>query len=171
MNFIATAARRTEYDAKAEIAGILNGLGDDSPDIAVTEISGILTASTSVSYADFADAVREKIADEPWSLRYSLRIIPVCRTVRTDISEIVSGCSEYGDQIGGETYRITIEKRHSGISSSEIISRVADAVSRSVSLESPAWEIIIEVLGARTGLALARPCDTIRIAREKRVAE
>jgi len=171
LNFIATTSRHTEHDARVEIAGILDELGDTSPNIVITGISGILTVSTAISHTNLADAIRGKIANEPWSLRYVLRIIPICKMICTDIDEIVSGCSEYRDIIGDETYRISVKKRHSGISSSEIISRVADVVQRSVSLDRPAWEIVIEVLGAQTGIALLRPSDIIRITKEKRVSE
>jgi tRNA acetyltransferase TAN1 len=73
--------------------------------------------------------------------------------------------------IGGSTYRVTVEKRHSKISSAELISRIADGIQGKVSLEEPAWEVLVEVLGAETGVSLVRPGDVISVEKLKRASE
>ncbi len=45
-----------------------------------------------------------------------------------------------------QTYRITIEKRHSSLHTKDIISNIADSISNKVSLENSDWEIIVQVL-------------------------
>ena len=171
MNLIVTCARRMEEDAVDEIASVLEGLGDATPEVRTTGMSGILTVRTTVKPADFVGRVRGMVTEEPWSVRYMLRVIPVHKTVPTGADQIADACRGYRDVIGGSTYRVTVEKRHSKISSAELISRIADGIQGKVSLEEPAWEVLVEVLGAETGVSLVRPGDVISVEKLKRASE
>jgi tRNA acetyltransferase TAN1 len=51
----------------------------------------------------------------------------------------------------GESYRISIEKRNSDISSQEVITKIANKIKNKVSLENPDKIIQIEILGGITG--------------------
>ena len=51
-------------------------------------MSGILTCQTKLSPIETVRKLREMLLDEPWSIRYCLRIIPIQNTVKTTISEI-----------------------------------------------------------------------------------
>ena len=80
------------------------------------------------------------LLDEPWCIRYCLRVIPIEETVSTSISEIeAENCKTMIDKIlPDETYRISVEKRNSDISGQEIISKIAKEISEhKVSLEFP----------------------------------
>lgn len=156
MNLIITCARHTEEDAADELARMLESMGDDSPDITVTPMSGIITARTEVEPASVPAKFRETLEDEPWSIRYCLRIIPVFETVETDIGEIVDAATAMALQKipGDATYRVTVEKRNTGVSGSEIISRVARGIGNPVSLEHADATILIEILGGTTGISV-----------------
>ena len=68
-----------------------------------------------------------------------------------------------------ETYRITIEKRHSSLHTKEIISNIADSISNKVSLENSDWEIIVQVLRNKTGISVIPPDTILSVDKEKRV--
>jgi tRNA acetyltransferase TAN1 len=67
-----------------------------------------------------------------------------------------------------ESYRITIEKRNSDISSTEIISKIADNITNKVSLEKPDWIVLIEILGNKTGVSVLKSDDIFSLEISKR---
>ena len=169
MDLIVTCARHFEDETKEEIAGILDELGDPKAQVSITDMSGILTVQTSVNSAEIIKKIHEKLEDEPWSIRYTLRIIPIFQTVNTNVESITEAALNQIQKIKpDETYRITIEKRNSGISSSEIISQIAEKVKNKVSLEKHDWIIFVEVLGAISGVSVLKDADVLSVERVKR---
>ena len=51
-------------------------------------MSGILTAETKLDPTQVVRKIKEMFLDEPWSIRYCLRIIPIQKTIETKIEEI-----------------------------------------------------------------------------------
>ena len=172
MNLIVTCARHMEEDAGDEIASVLEGLGDATPEVRITGMSGILTVRTTVEPADFVGRVRGMVTEEPWSVRY----IASGDTGAQDRPHRRGPDSRSLQGLPGRdrrrsTYRVTVEKRHSKISSADLISRIADGIQGKVSLEEPAWKVLVEVLGAETGVSLVRPGDVISVEKLKRASE
>lgn len=93
MNLIITCARHYEYDTELEITNILDEIGDSNPQIATTEFSGILYVNTSANPLEMINRIRQKIEDEPWSIRYTMRAIPVEALVETQIRPIIEAAS------------------------------------------------------------------------------
>ena len=152
-----------------ETAKILGRMGDPSPRIRSGGFPGIMIAESTADPVLFAHMVRELVHEEPWSVRYIQRVIPIQKWVQTSQNEIVGMLHEMAGEIHkGERYRITVEKRDSEISSREIISRTADLVDGDVSLEHPDRILLVEILGEHTGLSVIRPCDITRVEKERR---
>ncbi len=169
MSLIVTCPRHFEDDAAGEMTHILNGMGDDAPVIQRAGLPGILTAMTDADPVLVCRTIRAMIHDEPWSVRYVLRVIPIREWLCTILDDIVDGAARLAREIGeGKSYRITIEKRNSGISSREIIAGIADRVERTVSLDAPDHIILVEILGARTGISVISSGDILSVEREKR---
>jgi tRNA acetyltransferase TAN1 len=169
LDLIVTCARHFEGETKEEIADILDELGDSKAHILITDMSGILTVQTNVNSAEIIRKIREKLEDEPWSIRYTLRAIPIFQVVNTDVELITEAALSQIQKIKpDETYRITIEKRNSGISSSEIISNIADKIKNKVSLEKYDWIILVEILGAVSGVSVLKDADVLSVERAKR---
>lgn len=166
---IVTCARHFEDETGNEIRTILEELGDDKPEITITEFSGILTVDTSIPALDVVKKIRANLEDEPWSIRYTLRVIPVFATVQTNAKSIAEAALSQIQKMGhDETYRITIEKRNSDISSPDIISQIADNVKNKVSLEKYDWIVLVEVLGPLSGVSVLRDADVLSVERVKR---
>lgn len=169
MNLIVSCPRHFETETIEEIKGILEELGDENPKVSITNISGLLTVKTSVEPLDVTNKIREKIEDEPWSIRYILRVIPIQVSIETSIEDIVEETLKLAKKIKEEqTYRITIEKRNSNISKSELISKIADGISRKVSLEKYDWIVLVEILGNKTGISILKDKDILSIEIAKR---
>lgn len=169
MNLIVTCPRKYEEDAKQEIEKILNDLGDTNPEINILYMPGILTLDTQVEYSKISESITKKINDEPWSLRYCLRIIPVQSFSETKIEEIIHSLMELTNVIkSNQSFRITIEKRNSTISSKELISTIAKNFQNKVSLKNPDWIILIEIIGEKTGVSVIKENDILSIPKMKR---
>lgn len=169
MNLIITCARHLEPETKEELNDILAEFGDSDAEISITEMSGILTAETKLDPIEVVRKMKEMLLDEPWSIRYCLRIIPIQKVLETKIEEIEKTTGYISGQISdGETYRISIEKRNSDLSSQEIISKIANQIKNKVSLEFPDKVVLIEILGSKTGISVLKKSDVLSIEKTKR---
>ncbi len=169
MNMIITCARHLESETEEELCDILEEFGDSDVKVTITEMSGILTAETKLDPVEVVRKIKEMVLDEPWSVRYCLRIIPIQKVIETKIEEIEKTVSDMSQEItDGETYRISIEKRNSNLSSQEIIKKVATKIKNKVSLEFPNKVVLIEILGNKTGVSILKKSDVLSIEKTKR---
>lgn len=169
MNLIVTCARHLEPETEEELRGFLDEFGDSDPKVTITSMSGILTAETKLEPVDAVRKIKEMLLDEPWSVRYCLRIIPIQRVVETKIEEIEKVVEELSDNISkDEKYRISIEKRNSDMSSQDIIKKIASKIKSQVSLEFPDKVVLIEILGNKTGISVLKKSDILSTEKTKR---
>jgi tRNA acetyltransferase TAN1 len=169
LNLIITCPRHFEEEAEEEIKKFCIEFGDDNPEFNITSMPGIITGITSLNPIEVIQKIREKILDEPWSIRYCLRFIPIQSVCSTNINEIKD---EIQKKIRvfkpEESYRITIEKRNFKISSNEIISEVAKNIPNKVSLDNPDWVVLIEIIEEKTGIAVIPNNSILSVEKTKR---
>ena len=169
MNLIITCARHLEEEAEDEIIDILDELGDTDVKTSISNMSGILTAETALDPIEVVKKMKEMLLDEPWSIRYCLRVIPIQKFIETNVKGIEETISSMSNQIQDtDTYRISIEKRNSDVSSKEIITKIADQIKNKVSLEFPDKIILIEILGNMTGVSILKKSDILSLEKTKR---
>lgn len=169
MNLIVTCARNLEGETEEEILDILDELGDPDVKISVSNMSGIITIETKLDPIEVVRKMKEMLLDEPWSIRYCLRVIPIQKTVETNLEKIQECVSSISNNIEeNESYRILIEKRNSDISSKEIIKNIANQIKNKVSLDFPDKIILIEILGIVTGISLIKNSDILSLEKTKR---
>ena len=172
MNLIITCARNLESEAKNEIRKILDELGDQEPEILNVGMRGILMVNTIIEPSKIIDWVKNKIIEEPWLIRYCLRIIPIQRITDTEIDKIKQNVIKLKDTIQkNDSYRITIEKRNTSISSNEIITEVAEIFPNKVSLNQPDWIILIEIIGNETGISILKNDELFSLDKAKRMSD
>ena len=148
---------------------MVEDFGDSDAQISITSMSGILTAETKLDPIEIVRKIKEMVLDEPWSIRYYLRIIPIQKIIESKMEEIEEAISSMSQEIlEGETYRISIEKRNSDLSSKEIITKIADKIKNKVSLEFADKIILIEILGNKTGISILKKSDILSIEKTKR---
>jgi len=169
LNLIITCARHLEEEAEDEIIDILDELGDTDVKTSISNMSGILTAETALDPIEVVKKMKEMLLDEPWSIRYCLRVIPIQKFIETNVKRIEEAISNMSNQIQDtDTYRISIEKRNSDVSSKEIITKIADQIKNKVSLEFPDKIILIEILGNMTGVSILKKSDILSLEKTKR---
>jgi tRNA acetyltransferase TAN1 len=170
-NLLVTTYRHREYDAVDELNVILQRFGDQSPILKIQEISGIILTFTNLNPFELTTKFKELLAEEPWQFRYILRAIPIERSFYSDLKNIeieVENLAIKKIDIN-ESFRITIEKRHTSLRSKEIISSIANKLSGyRVSLENPDWIILIEIIGNKTGVSVLKEIDIFSSVMEKR---
>ena len=167
-NLLVTTFRYKESDASDELSQLLDMLGDKEPSIEITSISGIILANTRLDSLQIVENCREMVRNEPWRFRYLLRIIPlekICRAELTDIHNVVKQlCPKIGQH---ETFMVVIEKRHTKLHSKEIISTVTSDIDRKVSLDNPSWIILIQIVNGLAGISILRSNQIFSSVREK----
>jgi len=169
LNLIITCARHLEEETEDEIIDILDELGDSNVKTSISNMSGILTAETALDPIEVVKKMKEMLLDEPWSIRYCLRVIPIQKFIETNVKEIEEAISSMSNQIQDtDTYRISIEKRNSDVSSKEIITKIADQIKNKVSLEFPDKIILIEILGSVSGISILKKSDILSLEKTKR---
>ena len=172
MNLIVTCARNLESETKNEIRMILGELGDQEPEILNVGMRGILMVDSKIESSKIVDWVKNKIIEEPWLIRYCLRLIPIQRMTETEIGKITQNVMKLKDTIQkNDSYRITIEKRNTSISSSEIITEVAKIFPNKVSLNQPDWIVLIEIIGNKTGISILKNGELFSLDKAKRMSD
>jgi len=147
-------------------------LGDQEPEILNVGMRGILMVNTIIEPSKIIDWVKNKIIEEPWLIRYCLRIIPIQRITDTEIDKIKQNVIKLKDTIQkNDSYRITIEKRNTSISSNEIITEVAEIFPNKVSLNQPDWIILIEIIGNETGISILKNDELFSLDKAKRMSD
>jgi len=172
LNLIITCARSLESETKNEISKILGELGDQEPEILNVGMRGILMVNTVIEPSKIIDYVKNKMVEEPWLIRYCLRIIPIQMITETEIDKIKQNVIKLKDTIQkNDSYRITIEKRNTDISSTEIITEIANIFPNKVSLNQPDWIVLIEILGNDTGISILKDDELFSLDKAKRMSD
>ena len=172
MNLIITCARNLESETKNEIKKILDELGDQEPEILNVGMRGILMVDTTIEPSKIIDWIRNKIIEEPWLIRYCLRIIPIQSITETNIDKIKQNVIKLKDSIQkNDSYRITVEKRNTSVSTNEIITEVAKIFPNKVSLNKPDFTVLIEILGDKTGISILKDSELFSLDKSKRISD
>jgi tRNA acetyltransferase TAN1 len=167
-NLLVTTSRYREDDAFDEILELLGVLGDSDPSIEVSSVSGIILVDTVLNPFQFVEECKEMVRKDPWKFRYVLRVIPLEMNCKAELSEIHDIVNQLSRKIDAqETYRVLIEKRHSRLHSSEIISTVTSKLKMKVNLDSPNWIILIQIVKMVAGISILRPSQIFSSVKEK----
>lgn len=169
-NLLITTFRGSEEDACTEIWYLLGEIGDSAAKVDKTGITGLIAAKTAFNPFEVVEKFRVILKERPYEFRYTLRVIPVEKVVRTDLREIQRTLTELGSKIKeNETFRVTVEKRFSTTSTRDIIEIAAAEIERHVDLNNPKKIVLIEVVGGLTGVSIIKPEDILSVMKEKNI--
>jgi len=167
-NLLATTSRGNEGDACSELWHLLGDIGDSTPTVDKTGVSGLIAVKTVFNPFGVIEKFREILRERPYEFRYTLRIIPVEKVVRTDLGEIQRAATDLSSKIGeNETFRVTVEKRFTEASTQDIVEAAAANVEKKVDLNNPDKILLIEVVGRFTGISVIKPDDILSVMKEK----
>jgi len=169
-NLIVSTYRHREEDAQEELHDILDLFGDPNPESEITPFVGILTGRTTLEPFQVVNKAKELVHDEPWHIRYLLRIIPIeCTFSETGLDSIKNAAKKLSSKMQEfETFRITVKRRNALLCSSDIIRNVGSVIDNRVDLENPDWVILVEIIGKMVGVSVLRPYDIFSSLVEKR---
>jgi tRNA acetyltransferase TAN1 len=168
-NLIATTSRGNERPMINEMLYLLKDeLGDAEAQAAKTKIRGLIVAKTTLDPVDVIEKFYAILKERPYEFRYALRILPIQKVVPTDLEEIKKASAELAAKIGeNETFRVTIEKRFTTLHTKDLIEAAVGDIKNKADLENPGRILLIEVLGALTGMSLLKPSDILAVVKEK----
>lgn len=168
-NLLVSSARGNEREANSELCYLIGELGDRTAETSYTPVSGLTVAKTSLDPVRVIQNLRSILKKKPWEFRYVLKVKPVQRVVLCEIDAIGDAVSEKSGAIReGETFRVSIEKRRSDVSSKEVIDAIAAKIPRKVDLRDPGKIVLVEIIGKVAGIAIIPPDGILGIEREKR---
>jgi tRNA acetyltransferase TAN1 len=168
-NLIATTSRGNERPMCNELLYLLKDeLGDVEARVAKTKIRGLIVAKTKLNPFEVIERFRVVLKERPYEFRYALRIMPIEKVVPTNLEEIKRVTSELATKIGEtESFRVTIEKRYTDLHTKDLIETAAEEIKQEVNLKDPDKILLIEVLGALTGLSVLKSTDILAVVKEK----
>ncbi|MEA2090655.1 MAG: THUMP domain-containing protein [Thermoproteota archaeon] len=167
-NLIVTTARGNEGNGCSEIWYLLREMGDTEVEVDKTGVSGLIAAKTALNPFEAIEKFRTVLKQHPYEFRYALRIIPIEKVVRTDLNEIQRVATKLAEKIkAGESFRVTVEKRFTEMSSRAIVEAAAAGIKRRVDLENPDKIVLIEVVGGLTGISVIKPDEILSLIKEK----
>jgi tRNA acetyltransferase TAN1 len=163
-NILATTLRGQEPLGVATLTSILSELNDPEPKVKITDVHSAIAAQTSLDPFEVVERIKEMAVKEPWKVSGLMRLIPIERVVETRIERIAEAVEAMKKRIPQEaTYKVVVEKRHTQLSSREIMEAVASRIERKVRLENPDWIVLVEVLGGLTGISVVRPYQMLSL--------
>ena len=167
-NLLVTTARGNEEDACSETWYLLGEIGDSAATVDKTGITGLIAAKTAFNPFNVIEKFRDMLKQRPWEFRYTFRVIPIEKVVRTELEDIEKTVTELASKINeNESFRITIEKRFTQISTKDVIETAAANIERKVDLENPDKIVLIEIVGKFAGISVVEPRDLFSVMKEK----
>lgn len=167
-NLLITTSRGNEEDACSEIWYLLGEIGDSAVKVDKTGITGLIAAKTAFDPFEVIEKFRKILKKRPYEFRYTLRVIPIEKVVRTDLGEIERVTTGLASKIKeNESFRVTVEKRFTDTSTRDIIEAAAANIERKVDLSNPDKIILIEVVGGLTGISIIRLEQILAVMKEK----
>ena len=168
-NLLVSSARGNEHEANSELLYLIADLGDRNAETSYTPVSGLTVAKTILDPLNVVQKLRLTLKERPWEFRYVLKVKPVQKVVPTEIQAIGNAVSEKSGAIkDGETFRVSIEKRRSDVSSKDVIDAIAAKIPRKVDLRDPGRIVLVEIIGDVSGISVIPPDGVLGVEREKR---
>lgn len=152
----------------SEILYLWGEIGDTVVTVDKTGITGLIVAKTAFSPFEIIEKLRGILKERPWEFRYTLRVIPIEKVVPTDLREIERAATELASKIKeNETFRVTVEKRFTKLSSKDMMEAAAANIERKVNMSSPDKIVLIEVVGGFTGISVIESTDILSVVKER----
>ena len=167
-NLLATTDQLTISQGCSELWMNLREVGDNKPIVDRSRIKGLIRAKTSLKPINAIKKLRELLEKQPGKFMTIYRILPIQERVKTTLGDIVEKAHIMASKIPEEdSFRITLEKRRTNLSSKEIIEAVASGIHRRVDLENPDWIVLLEIVGGNTGISVVKPEMVLNVQKTK----
>lgn len=166
-NLLVSTYRNREDDCISELWYLFRELGDEQVEVHRALVPGLLLVKTKLNPFDVSKKIGEIARERPWDVRYTLKLTPIDAVTSDDVEEIKRVAVALAEEKirMDETFRITVNKRLSSISSRKLIEEIAKYIDRKVNLKSPDKILQIEIVGKDVGIAVLKPDDVVSIVK------
>ncbi|GAB6945907.1 THUMP domain-containing protein [Vulcanisaeta sp. JCM 16161] len=160
-NLVVSTGRRLEGRCADELRYIGDLVGMRIAQTSFTGFDGLITGYVDGDPVEFTRKLKELVSSGRYVPRFVLKVVPVMRTVKTNIEEISKAAVELASRYLGpnETYKVEVRKRGVDLDRMEIIDSIASKISNKVRLENPDKVIQVEVFPSRTGISVIKEDD------------
>ncbi|MEM4647586.1 MAG: THUMP domain-containing protein, partial [Candidatus Nezhaarchaeales archaeon] len=147
-NLLVSTYRNREDDCVSELWYLFRELGDDQIEVRRALVPGLLLVKTKLNPFEASKKIGEIAKERPWDVRYTLKLTPIDAVTSDDVEEIKRVAIALANEKirVDETFRITVNKRLSSISSKKLIEEIARHIDRKVNLKSPDKILQIEIV-------------------------
>ena len=167
-NLLATAEQLYMSKACSGLWMNLRAVGDAEPRVDRSRIKGLILARTTLDPIEAIHRLREHMKHEPSRYELLYRVLPIQAWAESSPENIVNALTPMRGRIGpGESFRVTLEKRRTQLSSLDFIEPVAELFDRRVDLEKPDWVVLVEILGQDAGVSIIKPGDVLNVQKER----
>ena len=170
-NLILSTYRRRENDCLSELWYFSEKVfGVKVIRAAKTGLPGLLVALVDSDPLDFVEKLRNTIVNNPYDIRFILKVVPIQKVTKSDINVIKSTVLQLVEKnlSPGESYKIDPVIRLSTLTRKEVIEEIAPEIKNPVNLENPDKIVRIEVIGERTGVSVIPPSAIISLMKLRR---
>lgn len=143
------------------ISDLRSILGEENPEFRAgkTVYSGLVKAWVEGESRRAVRTITDALTEEPWHNDVIKRVVPIDTVIRNDPGSIVSAAEgllvEFKPD-ADERFRVRIRKRGSDTDRLALIRELADLFDNPVDLETPDFELRVEMVRSVSGVSLIR---------------
>ena len=135
-NLVVSTSRGNERNTCSEMWYLLGEVGDRGSTVEPTPAIGLVVAKTKLEAVKAIHDLRTLLKERPWEFKYTLKLVPIQSVSDAKLDAIQTSALALAQKVGEkETFRITVEKRHTGLSTKTIIDTIAKKIDQKVDLE------------------------------------
>jgi tRNA(Ser,Leu) C12 N-acetylase TAN1 len=157
------------YPTRREVKRILQGMGDDNPQVDWTSVDGIAIAHTSLDSRAVIAHCQQLFVNDEEAFEHSVKWVPVdywCETDLDAIKQLIE--QEIAPRIQpAERWAMRVHKRRwQRYHTAEIIDYLAPSIDRKVDLNNPDKTVWVDVIGRRTAVSILQAGDIFSVETE-----
>ncbi len=165
-NLLLSTARDYEIHAESEMWFHLMMLGDDSPIISKMGIPGLLSIKTQIDARKVIHHFQDILKKDPSYIQFIQKIYPIDRVVVSELDVIkittLELIKEHPLCTPTSKFRVSIRKRNSPLKTDAIIQTITSDLKFKVDLKQYDWNLQIEIIGDKTGIAIITDNEIFR---------
>lgn len=147
-NLVVSTGRRLEGRCADELKYVGDLVGMMIAQTSFTGFDGLITGYVDGDPVEFTRRLKELVSSGRYVPRFVLKVVPIMRTVKTDIEEISKAAIELASRYlsPNETYKVEVRKRGGvDLDRMDVINSIASKISNKVKLENPDKVIQVEI--------------------------
>lgn len=170
-NLVVTTQRGNERACMKELGMLGETLGFKDVKLKRTWYPGLVIGLTPGDPVALVKALRPVVEEDPWDMRFLQKLTPVEINTGATVQDIAEAVEKLVPRIPEKSsFRVSINKRGSDISSQEVIEAAASKVERRVNLDRPDWLVQIEIIDDTAGVSVLEPESILSVTKLQELA-